>query len=303
MANGHLQRAKDLRDDEYYTRRIDVDKELELYRDAFRGKVVFCNCDSDESAFVSWFRDNYDDLGLGGLLRMEGNPRDDVGDFRSWASMDLLRSADIVVSNPPFSLLKAYMRQLVEFGKDFLIVVPMHSLIYREIFPMVRAGDIRVGYHGINRFYRPDGGVSGVVANWLTTLPVVRGDLELTAAYDPDRYPRYDNYDAIEVGRLADIPADYDGVMGVPLTFLKYHNPLQFDIVDATVSWSDSKIKRYPRQVQVRPDGSTLTTDKLNAPGGGVMKADPIPGKTYYRIGKNTYINTFARVLIRRANA
>ena len=171
------------------------------------------------------------------------------GDFRSDESIELLKQADIVVTNPPFSLFREYVAQLVEYEKKFLIVGHQNAITYKEIFPLIKENKMWLGYgfkggasHFINTHYedyatatdRREGmiRVSGVV--WFTNLEIRKRheELILYKKYTPEEYPKYDNYEAINVDKTKDIPLDYDGVMGVPITFMDKYSPEQFEILD-----------------------------------------------------------------------
>ena len=170
------------------------------------------------------------------------------GDFRSQECIELLRQADIVVTNPPFSLFREYLAQLVEYDKKFLIIGHQNAITYKEVFPLIKEDKIWLGYGfkgGAAHFFSPYEDiatasdhkkdmirVSGV--NWFTNLDHKKRHemLDLVCRYSPEEYPKYDNYDAINVDRTSDIPYDYDGVMGVPITFLDKYNPEQFEIVE-----------------------------------------------------------------------
>lgn len=170
------------------------------------------------------------------------------GDFRSQECIELLKQADIVVTNPPFSLFREYLAQLVEYDKKFLIIGHQNAITYKEVFPLIKEDKIWLGYGfkgGAAHFFSPYEDiatasdhkkdmirVSGV--NWFTNLDHKKRHemLDLVCRYSPEEYPKYDNYDAINVDRTSDIPYDYDGVMGVPITFLDKYNPEQFEIVE-----------------------------------------------------------------------
>jgi hypothetical protein len=280
--------------DEFYTSLHDVEIEMRNYSHHFLGKVVYCNCDDPRSSnFFKFFHSNFESLGLkkliatayrnqdpdrigsgkgeqGLLLEYSGDNaidqstgRADIGlrplrgdgDFRSDESMELLQQADIVVTNPPFSLFREYVRQLFDFNKSFLILGNMNAVTYKEIFPLfqenkmwygpsIRSGDrefrvpddypltasgFRIDDQG-NKFVR----VKGI--RWFTNLDFPRRheDLELSMKYDPATYPKYVNFDAIDVSRTRDIPVDYPDVMGVPISFLDKHNPKQFEIIGSS---------------------------------------------------------------------
>lgn len=285
--NSNLNSAKKAKKDEFYTQLSDIEHELKHYRHHFKDKVVYCNCDDPRvSNFFHYFSYNFEKLGLKRLittcyknqepdlftrndsdqaiyLEYEGDkngnripdpeeigikPLKGDGDFRSPESIELLKQADIVVTNPPFSLFREYVAQLMEYGKKFLIIGHQNAITYKEIFPLLKKNMMWLGYgfkgnaaHFIAPHYADTATagdhkegmirVSGVT--WFTNLDHNKRheDLILYKKYNPEEYPKYDNYDAIEVSKTKDIPVDYDGVMGVPITFLEKYNPEQFEIV------------------------------------------------------------------------
>lgn len=296
MANSALTAAKAAKKDEFYTQLSDIEKELAHYKEHFRGKTVLCNCDDPRlSNFFKYFTLNFEHLGLKRVIatcyksqsvdlfsahdceqavyqiyegdrngnfmpdsdEIEVKPLKGDGDFRSAECIELLKEADIVVTNPPFSLFREYVAQLIEYGKKFLIIGNVNAITYKEIFPLVKDNRIWLGasiHSGDREFGVPDNypltaagyridadgkkyvRVKGV--RWFTNLDYSKRheDLILYKKYNPEEYPKYDNYDAINVDKVADIPCDYDGVMGVPITFLDKYNPEQFEIVGATES-------------------------------------------------------------------
>jgi hypothetical protein len=172
------------------------------------------------------------------------------GDFRSEECIELLKQSDIVVTNPPFSLFREYVVQLMQYDKKFLIMGHQNAIIYKEIFPFIKENRLWLGYNNFDnsRFVIPaeyyngskyqewrDGKLFGRVSGirWYTNLSTIKRveELKLNERYNTDKHPRYDNYDAIEVSKVTDIPIDYDGVMGVPITFLDKYNPKQFEIL------------------------------------------------------------------------
>ena len=274
--NSNLHKAKKARNDEFYTMLSDIENELRHYRDHFKGKVVYCNCDdARESNFFKYFSMNFEFLGLKKLIatgykkdgrgvklvydgdRNGNRTVDDEevqvtelegdGDFRSPECVKLLDEADIVVTNPPFSLFREYIAQLVKYDKKFLIIGNMNALKYKEIFPLIKANKIWIGYNfnktmefQLDESYEKwneirDGKKYGKVPAiaWFTNLDHKKCHefLTLTEKYDTTKYPKYDNYDAINVDKVNDIPKDHDGVMGVPITFFGKYNPEQFEIV------------------------------------------------------------------------
>ncbi len=293
--NRSLHAAKATKQDEFYTQLSDIEKELRHYTAHFEGKTVLCNCDDPrKSQFFHYFSYNFERLKLkklistcykssspdlfsqhdaerGAYLVYEGDKDGDRvpgpdevivctfqgdGDFRSPECVELLEEADIVVTNPPFSLFREYVQQVIEHDKKFLIIGNHNAITYKEIFPLIRDNKIWLGYtHPVafvvpdhyeqrsTRSWRDENGVNWRSlgnACWFTNLDIAKRheDLPLYRTFDPATYPRYDNYDAVEVSAYKNIPADYDGVMGVPITFLEHHNPDQFEIV-GTLESSD----------------------------------------------------------------
>lgn len=312
MAKKLLDNAKKNKADEFYTQLSDIENELCYYKEQFKGKVVFCNCDNPfESNFFKYFAMDFNRLGLKKLITTcyknspiantelslfdnenlenkttksphkiiitevddyDGYDKVDIsdvelllknksnvltslkgdGDFRSEECVELLKQSDIVVTNPPFSLFREYVAQLIEYKKKFLIIGNINAITYKEIFPLFKENKIWLGqsihsgdrefrvpnYYSIRtKKYRIDEKgfryirVPGI--RWFTNLDIIRrhNNLTLCKKYDPEKYPKYDNYDAIEVSKVSDIPYDYDGVMGVPITFIDKYNPEQFEII------------------------------------------------------------------------
>jgi hypothetical protein len=258
------------------------------------------------------------------LLRHDTNvltPLKGDGDFRSEECMALLEEADIVVTNPPFSLMVEYLGTLLRCGKSFLVLGNVNQAIYSELFPFVQNRQLWLGVNSGHFWFRvPDhyepkatdyrqdadgqkwrrmGGIC-----WFTNLDHKKRheNMILVEKYRPEKYPHYDNYDAIEVSRTVDIPEDWDGVMGVPVTFLDKFNPDQFEIVGAAKTWFGGATKTYPEQTQVSAKGAVSTVTKLND--GAVIKVDRQPvAKTYYVIDGEYYRQKYARLLIRRIGA
>ena len=275
--NNNLHNAKRAKNDEFYTTRTSVERELCNYRDHFKGKVVYCNCDDPiESEFYHYFSYKFEDLGLKKLIstgykedghgvayiyegdkngnripnieEIERYPLKGSGDFRSEECIEFLKEADIVVTNPPFSLFREYVAQLVEYGKEFLIVGNSNAITYKEIFPLIKENKLWLGINPVKEFITPlteienektqyikEGKVYQKFGNicWFTNLEhdYRNRPLDLTQRYDPRYYPKFDNYSAINIDKVIDIPIDYDGVMGVPITFLYKYCPKQFRIV------------------------------------------------------------------------
>lgn len=234
------------------------------------------------------------------------------GDFRSKECIELLKEADIVVTNPPFSLFREYVAQLIEYDKKSLIIGHQNAIAYKEIFPLIQNNQIWMGYgfkggagHFISNYEdKATAGnhkegmirVSGV--QWYTNLNHKKRheDIILYKSYIPGEYPKYDNYDAIEVSKTELIPMDYDGVMGVPITFMDKYNPEQFDILGITKTWYGMANKIYAEQIQVDKNGKESRVTKLND-GAALEVETPPMGKTYYKVDRKNYIQTYARIL------
>ncbi len=272
-SNSLLHAARRSKNDEFYTQMSDIENELKHYKSQFRGKVVFCNCDDVSSSFLNYFKNSFEHLELsrlvathyeqgtqsykleyfldGKTLKEEKTRLAGDGDFRSPECLAILAEADIVVTNPPFSLFREYVTQLVEHGKQFLIIGNNNAITYKETFKLLKGGHIWLGhsanktmefqlsddYERWDRLDAATGKKFGSVPaiSWFTNLTHKKRSEELTLfrryCGNEGQYPKYENYDAIEVSKVNDIPCDYTGHMGVPITFLGKHNPAQFEIV------------------------------------------------------------------------
>ena len=262
-ANANLHKAKNAKNDEFYTQLTDVSKELMHYKEHFKNKIVFCNCDDPTwSAFWKYFHLNFSVLGLKKLIsthydknnptyKMEYTGGDDNnievgvktplegnGDFRNQECLDILDEADIVVTNPPFSLFREYVAVLMEHNKKFLIIGNKNAVEYSEVFTPMKSNGLWMGYTSPSIFDTPNGLSKKVqgLCRWFTNLDIEKRQEKIIMwkTYCEEEYPHYDYIDAIEVGKVADIPKDYDGIMGVPLTFMDSYNPEQFEIIDCT---------------------------------------------------------------------
>lgn len=293
-ANLNLRKASTAKKDEFYTQLSDIERELKHYKKHFKDKVVYCNCDDPRvSNFFHYFSYNFEKLGLKKLIttcyknqdmdlfsqnnsekaiyleydgdkngNFEPDPQEigikhlkGDGDFRSKEAIELLKQADIVVTNPPFSLFREYVAQLIEYDKKFVIVGHQNAIAYKEIFKLIKEDKLWLGYgfkggaaHFINTHYEDYASagdhkegmirVSGVV--WFTNLDISKRheDLILYKNYTPEEYPKFDHYDAINVDKTNEIPIDYKGDMGVPITFLNKYSPEQFEIIDGLNRYS-----------------------------------------------------------------
>lgn len=315
--NKNLNQAKTNKKDEFYTQLSDIERELKYYKKHFKDKIVYCNCDDPRvSNFFHYFSYNFEKLGLKKLITTcyknqnmnlfsqndseqaiyleytgdkNGNNVPDPaeigikklrgdGDFRSKECIELLKQADIVVTNPPFSLFRDYVAQLIEYDKKFVIVGHQNAIKYKEIFPLIRDNKLWLGYgfrggagHFINEHYkdyatatdRKEGMIRVSGVHWFTNLEINKRheDLILYKKYTPGGYPKYENFDAINVDVTKDIPMNYDGLMGVPITFMDKYNPDQFEIVGVGIANLGLEIgiepykpehKKYRKEVQKR---------------------------------------------------
>ena len=244
--NKNLNNAKKVKNDEFYTQMGDIEKELPYYKEQFKNKIVYCNCDTELSNFYLYFKKNFNNLKLKKLIitnkdnyKIELTKKGIIksklnGDFRS--CIDLLKESDIVCTNPPFSLFREYVDLLIKYDKKFLIIGNYAAITYKEIFKLIKDNQLWLGYTPRTmKFLTTDNKLKSVNASWFTNLNVEKHykTLKLSKSYyeNTELYPKYDNYDAINVDRIKDIPIDYDGPMGVPITFLQYYNPKHFEIV------------------------------------------------------------------------
>jgi hypothetical protein len=287
--NDSLHKAKRAKADEFYTQLSDIENECRHYKEHFKGKTILCNCDDPRvSNFFRYFSLNFEHLGLKKLIATcyksqdinlfsqessekavyiiyegdkNGNRQVDDneldikelqgdGDFRSKECIELLKEADIVVTNPPFSLFREYIALLMEYEKKFLIIGTQNAITYKEIFKLIKENKIWLGCKSgdmsftvpadseprATRYWETEDGTKwrsmGNIC-WFTNLDHKKRHekIVLYKTYIPEDFPKYDNYDGIEVKKTADIPMDYDGVMGVPITFLDKYNPEQFEII------------------------------------------------------------------------
>ena len=359
MAQKALQTAKKAKKDEFYTLSETIEEELKHYKKHFKGKVVFCNCDDPrESNFVKYFSNNFEALGLKKLIAThyqestllsnepaykleytgdkDGNRIADYnefitkniqsdGDFRSKDSIELLKQADIIVTNPPFSLFREYLAQLFEYHKKFLIIGNVNAITYKECFKLIKENKMWLGpsiHSGDREFMVPNDypmhaagqridekgrkfiRVKGV--RWFTNLDYEERhqDLQLWKSYDPSFYPKYDNYNAINVDKTNEIPKDYKGAMGVPITFLDKNNPDQFEIIALGIVGSISFTKNI--KMEILKQGAPTGKYTFNAKGTLYRKYNPEKDK--YPAFKNVitgvlYSSIYARIIIKNKRA
>ena len=397
--NENLSRAKQAKNDEFYTQYSDIEAEMNSYveynPDVFRGKTILLPCDDPEwSNFTKYFATNFERFGLKKLISTSyakgaGNEQltlfemnsplydegkhetrgklftlthdtdgsgnidsDDIefsgylegdGDFRSAELRVLRNEADIIITNPPFSLFREFLAWIMEAEKQFVIIGNKNAITYKEVFPFLKNNRIWVGYtpmikdllfllpeniqkemlnnKKIGSAYRiVNGQVMGRSQSiWFTNiehgkrhetlqLDTMEHNLKYNKKlkkifeeeYGKMEYPHYDNYNAIEVPFTECIPSNYDGVMGVPITFMDKYNPEQFEIIDITKAGAGNpatKTKEYPRQIQVDKNGKSSFVTKMND-GANIVIASSPTDKTYYIVDDILYIQTYPRILI-----
>ena len=364
MANKNLNKAKEAKKDEFYTQLEDINNELRHYREHFRGKTVLCNCDDPRvSNFFKYFAYNFEFLGLKKLIatcyknqdvylfsegtseqavylvyegdkngnhipddeEIEVLPLKGDGDFRSEECIEFLKEADIVVTNPPFSLFREYVAQLIKYDKKFLIIGNVNAITTKDIFPLIMEGKMWFGasiHSGDRKFWVPDDyplnaagcgvddtgkkfiKVKGV--RWFTNLDYKERheDLILYKRYSEDEYPTYDNFPAIEIGKTEDIPGDYEDIMGVPITFFDKYNPDQFEIIGLTqIGCHDlcPDTKKYNDYKEIDRASDTPTGQSGGKTNENAVLKGKGTKKTYY-LGPNGEIvhSAYKRLLIRR---
>lgn len=347
-SNTHLRKANKAKNDEFYTQLVDIEKELKHYKEQFKGKVVYCNCDDPfESNFFKYFASNFNALKLKRLIATsykpspiantqlglfgddktlepvkgrpktnankliinevndldgdgafdlrdiaeqlkanknnEWSPMEGDGDFRSPESIELLKQADIVVTNPPFSLFRDYVTQLVEHNKKFLIIGNTNALTYKDIFKLIKENKIRTGYTNFNvgmffevpkeweKYHHIDENGKKIArvstSCWFTNLDVEKHkqDIVLYKKYNEIDYPNYENYKAIDISKVQEIPMDYKKEMGVPITFVDKYNPDQFEIIALGIVGSIDFTKN--RKMEILKDGKSTGKFTVNAKG------------------------------------
>ena len=319
--NNNLLKAKKEANDEFYTQYEDIAKEIEHYKEHLKGKVIYCNCDIPHfSNFHKYFLDNFKELELKKLIVTgyvkNGNGKCSIydgekstdydllgdGDFRGDECVDMLQKADVVITNPPFSLFRDFIKILVDNSKDFIVVGSKNAITYNSIFPLIMNNDMFIGATNISNFivtekdtntrntFIKDGVKYAKFGNigWFTSFNVREGGyLRLTKEYSSLNYPKYYNYDAVNVDKTKDIPKDYNGVIGVPITFLDKYNPNQFEIIGLGMS-------KLGMSVGVRK-----YTDEHKHYRKVTQKRGTADGDLYMIIN-NIVVVPYARVLIKR---
>lgn len=319
------------KDDEFYTPLDIIEKELCHYAAQFENKTIYCNCDDyTKSNFVKYFLDNFKALKLKRVIATCYRPNrllfdDDYqkavcldyngydkkiktlkrnGDFRSEECVEYLRQADIVVTNPPLSLFREFIKQLTYYKKGFIVIGNLNAFTYKICFNLFFNKKMWLGASGSQKvFYVRNNNTLKIINSscWFTNIKhgVKPEELVLTKKYSEQDYQRFDNYDAINVDSVRDIPCDYYGVMGVPINFLFDYSPKQFEIIGTATRWFGLSNKTYPKQIIVKKD-KRRNRNGLNE--GPVIKINkpPSDGSTYYIVGDNFYVAKYARILIKR---
>lgn len=349
MGVAHLDKARAVKNDEFYTQRVDVDRGMAQFTDkdpdVFRGKTILLPCDDLEwSAFTAHFLDNFHKYGLARLIStsyarpteiMGEQPRgrvldtttggrswtylDGDGDFRSTEVTAYQDQADVIITNPPFSQLNDFMGWVTGADASVAVVAPVTALSLRGVFPHILSGRLWVGdsgYKAPSVFRLPgDQGSKNVTTVWLTNMapnprdhtPIpLRTMVENCSPTDGKRaarflYRDYDNCPAMEVPRVEWIPADHDGLMGVPLSFLQKHPPHQFELVGITSQydpWFKAHGKKFGQQPCYRDGALVRVSNPLDR--GGVFIHTPEPGQFYCEVQGVPHVATFMRVIIRR---
>ena len=354
-SNKYLKDANKNKNDEFYTQLKDIERELFHYKEHFKDKVIYCNCDDPRvSNFFKYFYLNFEFFGLKRLvttcyknkeidlfsqkssekavwIEYEGggdihnfdnikvNELQGDGDFRSNECIEILKTADIVVTNPPFSLFREYVAQLMEYEKHFVIIGPQNAITYKDIFQYIVHNKLWLGYGfaGGNAYFATSNtkeyaigvrGEDGLVkfrnCHWFTNLDIKKRheDILLWREYRAEDYPFYENYDAINVDKTADIPLDYFGNIGVPITFLDKYNPDQFEIVELGIVGSCSFSNN--RRMEILKDGKPTGKFTYNAKGTLYRLYNPskdkkLPAFKDCETGV-LYTSIYARVIIRR---
>lgn len=339
LAYKNLKNAKKNKNDEFYTQLSDIKKELKHYKSQLKDKVILLNCDDPEwSNFWKYFKLNFEFLGIKKLIsthfeedkpsyKLEYDGKNIVqtpllqnGDFRSPESVELLKEADIVITNPPFSLFREYVAQLMEYDKKFLVIGSQNAITYKEIFSLLKSNKLWLGYHsGGFRFRVPDSYTTGTIEvdengnkyaklgniTWYTNLDTAKRHEKLIfhKKYTPEEYPKYDNYDAINIDKVSEIPMDYFGPMGVPITFMDKYNPEQFNILGITSGRDEFDAvpsKRYINAKQVNPDGSIVNGSKANTRAALILQEKPRGAFYTADNADGPFKSLYARIIIKR---
>jgi len=264
MGNEVLQKAKENKNDEFYTLYEDIENELNYYKDLIKGKSICCPADTLNSNFWKYFYNNFKELeitkltitGLNSKLystidgvTIKEEELETNGDFLNDEILNIMRAHDIVITNPPFSLLSFFIEELYKNNLNFLLVGNENCYVNKRIFPLLKENKLKIGFTRPRKFMTKEGFKSLGNIQWLTNLNIIKENkLNLTKNYSPNKYKNFDNYEAINVDKVIDIPKDYNGIMGVPITYLSKHNPEFFKILgqsSTTMCYNVPHIKGY----------------------------------------------------------
>lgn len=316
----NLHKAKKAKNDEFYTRLEDIELELSNYPVGhFKDKVIYCPCDVGvedldipKSNFIKYFEDNKDRLGYKKLIHTS---LQEGFDYRSDYCQKLFKEADVVVTNPPFSLFREFMTILTEHNKKFIIIGNQNAITYKEIFPLIKENKMWLGvpFKGLaGHFYSPyedtakssnhKGGMIRVSGTcWFTNvdLSIRHEPMILYKQYNEQEYPKYDNYDAIEISKTKNIPFDYDGVMGVPITFLYKYNPEQFEIVGISSEANNQNVPKLHDKVYYKGYVRGVTT-LVNVDSSMPILRTPDFGGTECSNGIDSVYQLYWRIFIKR---
>ena len=282
MSNQNLSEARRCKNDEFYTRIEDIENEILNHPEcveAMNGKSVYMNCDNPyKSNFVKFFTTHFKELHLASITATnysessadaykmhwegdydaDGRPLVNIshlegnGDFRSQECIEILKKSDIICTNPPFSHFREYIAQIMKYNKKFLIIGSINAIAYKEVFPLIKNNKMHLGYERQVKFTIPSGDIKNIATYWYTNLSTNKsnGELHLTKNYkgNEDKYPKYDNYDAINCNRTADIPKDYYGIIGVPISFMEKYCPEQFEIIGMAAGWTQKQMPKSWKQ-------------------------------------------------------
>lgn len=330
--SNNLNAAKAAKNDEFYTQLADIEKEMPHYQRHFKDKIIFCNCDDPtQSNFWRYFHLNFELLGLKKLVatyydanasayKFEYEGGDDCnietsvktsliqnGDFRSDECIALLKNADIIVTNPPFSLFREYVAQLMEYKKKFIIIGNMNAITHKDFFPLLQTNRVWLGYNSPKEFSTPDG-LTKKFGNilWFTNLDHAKrhDPLVLSRKYadEPELFRKYDNYDAINVDKITDIPCDYNGIMGVPISFLNKYCPEQFEILGLSrkAGLGLYSTKDYSMYRETRQDGSQTGSSGKKTNGNPVMTGRPKKCNFFVSPDGDIVYSLYGRIFIRK---
>lgn len=326
MANDNLNRAKKVKNDEFYTQISDIEKELKHYKKHFNGQVVYLNCDSLKSNFWKFFKSNFEILGLKKLIATHYKKNDKTykieyegeeivktdlienGDFRSEECIKILKESDIIVTNPPFSLFREFIDIMIKYNKKFLVIGNMNAIQCLNMFKYIKENKIWLGNNYVKEFLQPDNTTKkfGNIL-WFTNLDYDKKHKIIENGIDynkhKEEYLKYDNYDAINIDKINKIPDNYTGIMGVPITFLTKYNPNQFKILDITNGKGDFGIKptkKYINPKQHNKNGTITNGSGVNS--AGCIKTKDLDNVYYTSDNSVAIRKKYARILIRKIN-